>query len=209
MNFSTKGKEIKSTETISKWLTPLTTNIVKLYSAEYVTSNGGTPGMKMTFVGKPVEGLSYELDGKNVNFQRVESTNWLSDSAYKYTEATMITLADVMGIREEFDNAMDSANTKEDVVNIVNTMFTNKAFSMNVFGEEIAIKGDDGETNIWTKPSVPFFLKGNVDSLENFGFLEENLEKRKAKSDLIKRVETSSTTETITTDLTSTEELGW
>jgi hypothetical protein len=78
MSFSTKGLEFKESEKVSNWLKPLTAHVAMMNSVEFIESKTGTPGMKITFTGKPMPEVK---DGA----QKAETTFWLSEKARDYT----------------------------------------------------------------------------------------------------------------------------
>jgi len=190
INFKTKGKEIVDNEIPSKWLEVGSTQIVKLKNAEYFTTPNGSEGIRFLYVGKPVEGLTYDLNGTKVNTPKVEDTRWVTEKAWEYTQNVLVHLANILNCRNEFDNEMDSVSSSEDVVKIINKLFANKPFAMNIFGEQIALLDEEtGQTNIWTKPVVNFSFHKNSGTLETLEVLQSIMNDLKVKDKVVKKLE--------------------
>lgn len=144
-------KEVKLEEPkVSKWLPTGTCQIAKINEIEFFTTPGGTPGMKTTLVGKPMEELNNES-------QKLEDVRWLSEAARPYTKKFMVAVAAAVGIRDEFDTKSEEVNSDEEFVKMFKSLVANKPLVWTIGGEEVELTNDEGNVNIWMKPILPAY----------------------------------------------------
>lgn len=194
-------KEIKLDEPkVSKWLPTGTCQIAKITEIEFFTTPKGTPGMKTTLTGKPME----ELNGEG---QRLEDTRWLSDAAVPYTKKFMVAISEAAGVREEFDTKSEEVTSDEDFVTMFKSLVLNKPLAWTIGGEEVELTNDEGDVNIWMKPVLPAY--NFVAPVSELASLNEKREK--AEDKIFKRLEKTETTTatTVTNSDGSTEEVDW
>jgi len=109
-----------------------------------------------------------------------------------------------MGRRAELDEATINADTPKQYVEAVAKVVKNKPMTYIFGGEEVAIEGEDGSTNIWIKPVLAGY--GFVGTVEEFPEYADRAEKNKDK--LLKKLEVP--VESVTAGTTSaSSELGW
>jgi hypothetical protein len=184
-NYSTRGKEVKENTTVTKWITPGSTQIAKIVSTEFVTAGTGTKGMKFTYMTNPVRDVVEHEFGTG---QIAEDRLWLSEKAAPYSKDKVIMLADKLGVRNELDDALDAVSNDEGYVTAVGKVLRNVVGSFIFGGEEVAITDDEtGKVNIWVKPTLyPF---GAIGGEDDFGTLEERCCKLSNNDKLIKRLD--------------------
>jgi hypothetical protein len=132
-------------------------HVLKVSNVEYFeSSQKKTPGIKITLMSKPVDGL-LDDNGKNIG-QKCTQTWWMSPAAWDVkgamwcTKAKLTVLADKLGVSDEFANT--SAKSAEDFVNKVSKIFTNKAARFVVGGEETSFTNDEGEVIEFIRPEL-------------------------------------------------------
>jgi hypothetical protein len=150
MNFNTSGHSVEEKEYVSAFMKP-GIHTAKIQKIEYMKSNGGTEGIKITFEGAPMA----DLDGKG---QTAETTLWLSAKAWPFTRDRLVIMADKLGVRDAFDAAGDADST-EAYAMAVNGVFAGKAGRWKFAGKEIEGKvGEDGQKkNNWVKSELAAF----------------------------------------------------
>ena len=150
MSFNTKGHTVEETNFVSNYLSP-GIHEAKIQKIEFFEAASGTPGIKITHEGRPME----DLGGAG---QVAETTWWLSENAWKYTKDRLVIMADKLGVRDAFDNAGGESNSPEEYTKSLDIVFKNKTARWKFAGEEIA--GKEGKQN-WFKSG-----------LAGYGFLE-------------------------------------
>lgn len=199
MNFSTKGIEVKDEQKVSKWLTPLKAHVAVIKNVEYFeSSEKKTPGIKLTFMGKPMT----ELQGEG---QKAEAQMWLSEAAYPYTQKTLLMIVDKMGKRDEFDNLTAEAKDAKDFVSAFRVVTQNKPMTYIFGGEEVILTNDEGEQNVWIKPTLARY--GFVGSVEDFAEYNERAEK--AGDKLLRKAEVPATETTQLDNTAGMEDAAW
>ena len=151
MSFNTKGHNVEETSFVSTYLSP-GVHEAKVQKIEYFEAASGTPGMKITHEGRPME----DLGGAG---QVAETTWWLSDNAWKFTRDRLVIMADKLGVRSELDS-IDVENAEE-YARALDTIFKNKVGRWKFAGEEIL--GKEGKQN-WFKAGLAAF--GFVESVD-------------------------------------------
>lgn len=141
MSFKTKGHTVEETSFVSNFLSP-GIHEAKIQKIEFFEAASGTPGMKITHEGRPME----DLGGAG---QVAETTWWLSDNAWNYTIDRLVIMADKLGVRSALD-AVDE-ESPEQYAKALDGIFKNKAARWKFAGEEIA--GKEGKQN-WFKASL-------------------------------------------------------
>lgn len=162
--FGTEGKVVEERgERVSAFLTP-GIHEAKIVGLEFMESRGGTPGMKFTFEGKPHGGDFAHPAGPQHKGSTAETTYWLSEKAWKYTQERLITMADKLGVRSQLD-AAKGANAEE-YTNAVAPVLLGKTARFKFAGQEIEGKvADDGtKKNNWFKAELASF--GFVEALD-------------------------------------------
>jgi hypothetical protein len=144
MNFNTKGHSVEEKDFVSKFLEP-GIHIAKIKEIEFVSSQGGTPGIKIVLEGKPEDAL-------NGAGKTCESTYWLSEKAWPYTKDKVVSMADKLGLRERLDNL--DANDAQDYAQGLNGIFAGTAGRWKLKGKEIA--GKEGKNNWWKAEIAAF-----------------------------------------------------
>lgn len=201
-------KEIKLDEPkVSKWLPTGTCQIAKITEIEFFTTPKGTPGMKTTLTGKPME----ELNGEG---QKLEDVRWLSDAAIPYTKKFMKAIASAAGMEkefvietEEFDKLPETADSDKNFVELFKKFSLNKPLAWTIGGEEVELTNKEGDVNIWMKPVLPVYnFVAPVNELASL-----NDKREKAEDKIFKRLEKTETTTatTVTNSDGSNEEVDW
>lgn len=194
--------------------------VLAIADVEYVVSTAkGTPGIKITLMSKPVEGLMDD-DGKNIGQKCVE-TMWMSAKAWNNegseptpnwaTKARLSILADKLGVRTEFDAAKGS--NAEEFVKAVTPLFKGKKARFAVGGEEESFVNDKDETinfvrvNLLTFKFVESLTDVPKDSDTELVFDPNNSYhyKKMAEADMPAKTTSSSTKEAAEGD----DELPW
>lgn len=158
--FGTEGKVVEERSSVSAFLTP-GIHTARIAEVEFMESRGGTPGIKFTFEGKPhADGFTHPA-GPQFKGSTAETTYWLSEKAWKYTQQRLITIADKLGKRAELDAA--KGEDAQSYVNAIAPIFKGLAGNWKFAGKEIEGKvADDGtKKNNWFKAE-----------LAGFGFVE-------------------------------------
>ncbi len=151
MNFSTNGFEEEEKEFASPYIRP-GVHEAKVKSIEYFeSSKKGTPGIKFTFEGRKV---GEQLDGPVA-----ETSLWLSEKAWEYTQRTLTRMASAFDTREALD-AVEVDGAKEYVEAITPHIVGIWARFLFI-GEEV--EGRDGKNN-WFKATLPFYAQ--IEGLE-------------------------------------------
>lgn len=169
-NFSGGGLEIKEGSSKPGKLMKPGVQVAVINDVEYFKSQGGTEGIKLTLMTKPVEGLT-DASGNTIG-QKCTETMWMSAKAWDNngnpnganwcTKARLQILAQKLGVEEQFQ-ATTGANAEEFVKNLI-PLYKGKKARFAVGGEESSFKNDEGET---IKVVYPFLLTfGFVESLE-------------------------------------------
>lgn len=169
-NFSGEGLEIKEGSNKPGKLMKPGIHTAMITNVEYFQSSGGTPGIKLTLMTKPVEGLTDE-QGNPIG-QKCTETMWMSAKAWDNegnpnganwcTKARLQILSQKLGVEEQF-KATQGASAEEFVKNLA-PLFINKKARFAVGGEESSFQNDEGET---IEVVYPFLLTfGFVESLE-------------------------------------------
>ena len=148
MSFKTKGHTVEETSFVSNFLSP-GIHEAKIQKIEFFEAASGTPGMKITHEGRPME----DLGGAG---QTAETTWWLSDNAWTYTKDRLVIMADKLGVRTELD-AIEGEEAAT-YCRALDGIFKNKTARWKFAGEEIA--GKEGKQN-WFKAG-----------LSGYGFVE-------------------------------------
>jgi len=155
--FGTEGKVVEERgERISAFLAP-GIHEAKIVGLEFMESRGGTPGMKFTFEGKPHGGEFAHPAGPQYKGSTAETTYWLSEKAWKFTQERLITMADKLGVRAQLD-AAKGANAEE-YTNAIAPVLLGKTARWKFAGTEIEGKiADDGtKKNNWFKAELAAF----------------------------------------------------
>ena len=145
MSFNTKGHNVEETNFVSNYLSA-GIHEAKIQKIEYFESASGTPGMKITHEGRPME----DLGGAG---QTAETTWWVSPKAWDNegdpapptwtTKAKVAAMAEKLGVRSESDNI--DAESPEQYAVALDSLFKNKVGRWKFAGEEIA--GKEGKQN--------------------------------------------------------------
>lgn len=156
MSFTTAGHTVEESSMVSNYLSP-GVHEARVQKIEYFEASSGTPGMKITHEGRPME----DLGGAG---QVAETTWWLSENAWKFTKDRLVIMADKLGVRSELDKV--EATDAEGYVKAVAPLFKGKAARWKFAGEEIEGKlADDGtKKSNWFKAGLSAF--GFVESLD-------------------------------------------
>lgn len=196
--YTTKDVRVEEPK-VSKWLPTGSCQIARVNEIEYFTTPSGTPGMKMTLTGKPVEELNNEG-------QMLEDTRWLSDAAMPYTKKFMAAVAEAADVRDEFDEAAENVTSDEDFVNMFKKLVFKKPLAWTIGGEEVELTDKEGNVNIWMKPVLPAYnFVAPVDYLESL-----NTKREKAGDKIFKRLQKSeATVSTTTNESSNNEEVDW
>ena len=147
--FETKGHQTQ--EFVEKFIS---FGIVeaKISKIEYVKSQIGTEGMKITHSTKPESALGGE--GKTA-----ETTFWMSANAWSMTKDRIVIMADKLNVRNQLDSI--SSESAEDYVNKVAKVFVGKTARWKFAGKEIP--GKEGKQSWFKAELAPF---GFVESLD-------------------------------------------
>tara|TARA_R110002012_G_scaffold74735_1_gene189379 strand:+ start:4311 stop:4907 length:597 start_codon:yes stop_codon:yes gene_type:complete len=151
MSFNTKGHNVEETNFVSNYLSA-GIHEAKIQKIEYFEAASGTPGMKITHEGRPME----DLGGAG---QTAETTWWLSDNAWTYTKDRLVIMADKLGVRTGLDNI--NAESPAEYSAALDSLFKNKVGRWKFAGEEIA--GKEGKQN-WFKAGLAGY--GFVESVD-------------------------------------------
>ena len=141
MSFNTKGHSVEETNFVSNYLSA-GIHEAKIQKIEYFEAASGTPGMKITHEGRPMD----VLGGAG---QSAETTWWLSDNAWTYTKDRLVIMADKLGVRTGLDNI--NAESPAEYSAALDSLFKNKVGRWKFAGEEIA--GKEGKQN-WFKAGL-------------------------------------------------------
>lgn len=148
--FSTKGHGLTDSSQ-SKWVSPCSAFLGKVVKIEALNSQNGTPGIY--------------LEVQNQTGQKLEFTLWASEKAWPYTAKTLNRFGEKLATLQAVENI--KAPTIEEYANQLKQVLLNKVGWFVTAGEEILIKGDDGET-VWVKPTPhpfqPVFKKDEAES---------------------------------------------
>jgi hypothetical protein len=151
MSFKTKGHTVEETNFVSNYLSS-GIHEAKIQKIEFFEASSGTPGMKITHEGRPME----DLGGAG---QVAETTWWLSDNAWTYTKDRLVIMADKLGVRTELD-AIEGEEAAA-YCSALDGIFKGKVARWKFAGEEIA--GKEGKQN-WFKAGLSGY--GFVESLD-------------------------------------------
>jgi hypothetical protein len=152
--FGTQGQVVEEKQGgVSAFLAP-GIHEVKIVGVEYIESRGGTPGIKLTFEGKPNGDNFNHPAGPQFKGSTAENTYWLSEKAWKYTQEKLILIADKLGVRTQLD-AATGANAEE-YTKAITPVFMGLAGRFKFAGQEIEGKiADDGtKKNNWFKAEL-------------------------------------------------------
>lgn len=152
--FGTEGHVVEEKgQRVSAFLAP-GIHTAKIAKVEFIESNGGTPGIKMTLEGKPNGGDFAHPAGPQYKGSTAETTYWLSEKAWKFTKDRLIIIADKTGKRAQLDAAKGS--TPAEYVASIAPVFTGVTANFKLAGKEIEGKvGDDGtKKNNWFKAEL-------------------------------------------------------
>lgn len=125
----------------------------------FESSQKGTPGIRITLMSKPVDGLVDEA-GKPMG-QKCTQTWWMSQGAWDIkgamwcTKAKLTVMADKLGLLDEF--TLTSAANAEEFVGKVAKLFKGKKARFVVGGEETSFTNNDGETIEFVRPELITF----------------------------------------------------
>ena len=148
MDFNTKGHEAKEGG-VSAFLSP-GIHTAKITGVAFYESNGGTPGFKISFEGKPI--MALENKG-----QTADTTYLVSTKAWPFTKDRLCIMADKVGVREKLDAI--EASGAEDYAKAINNIFTGITARFKFSGQEIVGKpADDGTMKKnWFKAELSAF----------------------------------------------------
>ena len=157
MSFNTKGHTVEESNFVSNFLSP-GIHEAKIQKMEFFEASSGTPGIKITHEGRPMEDL------KGVG-QVAETTWWLSENAWKYTKDRLVIMADKLAVRDDFDKAGESSSPEE-YTRALDAIFKNKTARWKFAGEEIEGKlTDEGvQKSNWFKAGLSAF--GFIETIE-------------------------------------------
>lgn len=167
MNIQTKGKEFDvESKSVGKWLTSAEAYVLKIKGLFYFeSSKNKTPGFTLVLESAPVEGLDphTRVLNKGSEYEQVlemegqycETTFWMTEKTMNIEE-TWSTLnrfthmADVLGLREKFDELNEGELTPEQIAENWNGLFQGVKAAFIIRGEEQEMS--DGNTIV--KPEM-------------------------------------------------------
>jgi hypothetical protein len=155
MNFKTQGQELPTTNYVNKYINALTIVEANVTTEATKSAIKGTPALKLSFITDPVEGLTDESG--NPTGQTADHYFYITDATfegktiagrfYPGVRENLMMIADALGVREQFDNVGNTANTTDEYLQGVASVLKGKA-RFKFGGEEVA--GKDGKPN-WNK----------------------------------------------------------
>jgi len=195
MDIKTRGQEIVAeTKSAGKWLTPAEAYVLKIKKLHYFeSSKKETPGFNLILESAPVEGLEpfERVLNKGTEFEEsLNMTGQYCETTFYITEKTMVLdatwavlnrfchMADVLGLREQFDDANDNASTPKEIVEAWSKVFEGQKAAFIIRGEEQEMTDGD----IITRPEMSTMGADFIAPADEIGRLKTIVEEAKQRN---------------------------